>query len=90
MTVKFFADIRDLTGRYEVRWDQPAGTIGYLMQELAARYGPAFQRRVFEDGRLSPTIIVIVNGQDIRHLAGAETCLHPDDTVAIFPMVAGG
>ncbi len=90
MTVKFFADIRELAGGDETQWDQPADTVGGLLKGMAARYGPAFQRRLFDDGQLSPTIIVIVNGQDIRHLAGAATPLHSNDTVDIFPMVAGG
>jgi MoaD family protein len=90
MTIRFFADIRDLTGQLSTRWDRPADTVGALIRDLAAHYGPAFGRRFFDGDDLSGTIIILVNGRDIRHLGNLRAPLRPDDTVAIFPVVAGG
>jgi molybdopterin converting factor small subunit len=42
------------------------------------------------DGKLSATIIVLVNGQSAVHLDRLDTPLEPEDTVAFFPMIAGG
>lgn len=39
---------------------------------------------------LGKSIIILINGRDCRHQAGIETPLHVDDTISIFPMVAGG
>jgi molybdopterin synthase sulfur carrier subunit len=68
----------------------PAPTVNALLAVLAGEKGAAFEKRVFEGGKLSDTIILLVNGRNIKHLNGAETALKPDDVVAVFPMVAGG
>jgi MoaD family protein len=90
MRVLFFATIRDCTRAKETRWDEPTPTLGDLLCALSRRYGPAFERWVLEEGRLGPAIIVSVNGRDARHLDGVRTRLQPDDTVSIFPAIAGG
>jgi len=90
VVVKYFADIRRLTGREEEAWEKAAPTVRALLAGLAAKHGAAFEKRVFEGGRLSSTVIVLVNGQSIEHLAGLETKLGSEDVVAVFPMVAGG
>jgi sulfur-carrier protein len=83
--------VRNLTNnQQELRWERPTETLADLLRALSARYGVAFERRLFEGDSLSPTIIILVNGRDTRHLAGLATPLTPDDVVAIFPMVAGG
>ena len=43
-----------------------------------------------QGGKLSDTMIILVNGRNILHLNGVQTPLNPDDVVAVFPMVAGG
>ena len=90
MLVKYFADIRTLSGREHETFDGAAPTLRGLLEELSARHGAAFRNRVFDDGGLSSTLIVFVNGRPIEHLRGVETPLGPDDVVAVFPMVAGG
>jgi molybdopterin synthase sulfur carrier subunit len=90
MIVKYFADIRKLA---EVDEELPEGappTLRALLAQLAHRHGPAFEKRVFEGGQLSTTLIVLVNGRNIEHLKGLDTPLGPEDTVAVFPMIAGG
>jgi molybdopterin synthase sulfur carrier subunit len=90
MRVKYFANVRALTGCLEEAWDRPAATLRELVAGLAGVHGRAFQDRVVSGGRLHPTIIVMVNGQSVVHLDGLDTPLAPDDTVVFFPMVAGG
>jgi sulfur-carrier protein len=90
VVVKYFADIRRLTGREQQEWTKAAPTLRVLLAELAVQHGAAFEKKVLEGGGLSSTIIVLVNGQNVEHLAGIDTALGPEDTVAVFPMVAGG
>ncbi len=90
MLVKYFADIRKLSRREQQTVQEAAPTVRRLLEELSDAHGAAFRNRVFEQGGLSSTLIVLVNGRNVEHLAGIETPLGPDDVVAIFPMVAGG
>ncbi|MCE5247629.1 MAG: MoaD/ThiS family protein [Candidatus Polarisedimenticolia bacterium] len=90
MKVKFFADIRPLAGCDELEWQEAAPTVGALLAGLARRLGVPFGKRVIPDGALSATIILMVNGRNVHLLQGLETPLAPDDTVVVFPMVAGG
>lgn len=90
MVVCFFASLRTLTQVREIAWDEPTPTVGRLLEGLADRYGPEFRRWVFEGTALSESVVVLVNGGDIRHQAGLATPLGPTDVVAILPMMAGG
>ncbi len=90
MLVKYFADIRTVTGRGEQQWTKAAATVRALACELVSVYGAAFEIIVFHEGRQSDSIIILVNGQDVALRNGLETLLSPEDTVVFFPMVAGG
>jgi len=90
MQIRFFATIRECAGVSEIRWDEPTATLGELLHKLSARYGPAFRRWVLEDDDLGKAVIVVINGRDSRHQGGIHASLHPDDMIAIFPMIAGG
>jgi MoaD family protein len=90
MLIKYFADVRRLTGRDQEEWTEAAPTLRVLLAQLAGRHGAAFERKVLEGDGLSGTIIILVNGQHVDHLKGIETALSSGDTVAVFPMVAGG
>jgi molybdopterin synthase sulfur carrier subunit len=90
MLIKYFADVRKLTGCLEQEWHRPTPTLRQLTIELAEGHGKAFLDRVQPGGKISATIIVLVNGQSVAHLAGLDTPLKPEDTVVFFPMIAGG
>ncbi len=90
MQILFFATIRSCTGAREIRWDEPAATLRELLQALSARYGPSFRRWVLKGDDLGDAVIVVINGHDSRHQGGIHAPLCPDDTVAIFPAIAGG
>lgn len=90
MKILYFALLRDVTGKREEDWHQPAATVGDLLHALAARYGQEFARWVLKDGKLWDLVIVLVNGHDVRQMNRLDTALSPDDTVVIFPPVGGG
>jgi len=90
LLIQYFADIRLLANCSEQQLSTARPTLHSLLTELAGQHGAAFQKRVFDEGKLSKTVVIMVNGQNVRHLAGLETALKPDDAVLIFPMVAGG
>ena len=90
MVVKYFADIRKLTGCEAEPWNVAARSLRDLVGQLGERHGAPLRDRVTERGELSSTIIVLVNGRNVEHLRGLDTPLDEDDVVAIFPMVAGG
>ncbi len=87
--IRYFADIRELAGEEELRWNKPEGTLGELLSDLSELYGLRFEHRVFgeNDGKeLSEAVIVLINGNDVRRQRAAKAALRPDDTVAIFPV----
>ena len=96
MRVRFFANLRDLTGCAEtdIPHEETAGT---LARSLCARYGDKLRQKIFPPGdpggkeeKFNPEIIFLVNGRHISHLGGFAAPLKPDDRVDIFPLVAGG
>ena len=90
MTIQYFATIRGITGCGHEQWGKPEAMIGDLLQDLCQKYGASFRRWLFIGETFSQMCIVLINGRDIRHLQGLNTSLNRDDTVAIFPPVAGG
>ena len=79
MMVQYFALLRDVTGKKEEDWRQPEATLGDLLHVWWRSYGPAFDRWVLRDGDLWTCVIILVNGQDVRHLQRLATPLGPDD-----------
>jgi MoaD family protein len=90
MMVRFFASLREITQDKEIQWDQCPSTLGELLRRLSERYGPRFQRWVFDGEDLGNSVLVVINGRDARHCAGLETRLAPADVISILPMMAGG
>ncbi len=90
MKILYFAMLRDVTCKSEETWTRPAATLGELVHDLVATYGKGFERWLVADGKMSDLAIIMVNGQDVRHLQGFDTPLQASDTVVIFPPVAGG
>jgi len=90
MHVLYFALLRDITHKKEEEWHRPEATLGDLLRDIVAQYGPEFGRWVLKDGDLWDLVIILVNGNDVRQMQRLKTPLAPNDTVVIFPPLGGG
>lgn len=90
MEVSYFATFRDITHEYAYRPSESPSTMGGLLDVLCKRYGKTFRSAVYEGEELSPFVILLVNGRNVRHTGGLETRVGPGDVISVFPMVAGG
>lgn len=91
MKIQYFAFLREVTRVREEQYDAHAPTLRVLLDDLSRRYGPGFQKWVLTpEGDLCEIAIILVNGHDVRHDGRLDSPLSPEDTVCIFPPVAGG
>lgn len=92
MDVHFFATLRQITGQKTVKFDLAEGaTIRDLVDAIINRFPPLRRELLNQNGELWPHVHVFINGRDAPFLAdGLDTVLTTDDTVNIFPPVAGG
>ena len=90
MVIRFFASIRNVTGVKEVEWSEPTPTLGDLLHSLSVRYGPQFRSWVLDGEALGSSVMVVINGDDVRHQGGIDRRLAPTDVVSILPIMAGG
>jgi MoaD family protein len=90
MKVELYATLRLAASESGFETDSPAD-VRALFDELAGRYGDGFVRGLKSaEGELSTGVIVLVNGVNVHSLAGLDTKLKSQDTVAIFPPIGGG
>jgi len=81
--VKYFAPIRDKTGRDEDRIElDEGGRLRDLLRLVAGRYGV--------DDPLMASCLVTINGRGASQLAGANTELHAGDRICFLPLLSGG
>jgi sulfur-carrier protein len=91
MNLRCYAFFKDVIGSGEFTYNRPAANLGELLADLSSRYGRPFSKWVYnEDGTFSQMVIILVNGKDVRDTQGLATPLAPDDTVVLFPPLAGG
>ena len=90
VTVKAFADFRELLGPEVVLSIAEGETVRGLLQTLSQRHA-AFLAKILEaDGQLKPYISILENGRNIDSLDNLDTRLEEGDIIAIFPPLAGG
>jgi molybdopterin synthase sulfur carrier subunit len=89
ITVKFFANFRELVGQRQVVMS--AEDVGSLLGKLTNDF-QKLKGEFYEPGskKLRSTVNILVNGRRIDLLQGMNTPLKEGDTVAIFPPVSGG
>jgi molybdopterin synthase sulfur carrier subunit len=91
VTVRFFATLRDLTGKkapIEVNLGEGA-TVSSLLDTLYldSKIKDAIAD---ENQNVKPDITILRNGREIRFLDSIDTELSSGDEISIFPLVAGG
>lgn len=86
---KLHYPLQEKLGGEEVRVELMAGE---KLRQLLLRVCKERQCEgmVFENGRLKPSLIVLVNQQNINILKGEYTELRPEDEITIVPAIAGG
>lgn len=91
MQVKLYASLRQAAGTKMMDVDIHTGTTMYdVLVEVTQRY-PVLEKFIWKDqGELAELVHVFLNGENIRHLAGLDTALKPEDHVDIFPPLVGG
>ena len=82
--VKLFANLRKLAGAKEMTIS--GSTIGGVLMELV-RQNPPLGEVILDDDGLRPHIIIALNGRNVTDL---NIQVNEQDSVAIFPPIAGG
>jgi len=90
ITVRAFADYREIIGR-EMELDLSGEkTIGELLNGLFDRYPKLRVEMLTPAGDLKEFINIFINGRNIAFLKNMQSPLSEGDIVALFPPVAGG
>lgn len=91
ITVKFFANFREVTGKGQERVEETKN-VASLLDELVRRFGEGLSEQLYSPGtrKLRETVNILVNGRGISLLQELNTPLKDGDVVAIFPPVSGG
>lgn len=92
MKVDFYATFRKVVGTKTVEFPLPEeSTLRQLIVEIVHRYPPLLQELLDNEGELNRHVQIFVNGRNTPFLEhGLDTILSPEDTVSLFPAVAGG
>ncbi|MDV0443738.1 MoaD family protein [Methanorbis rubei] len=90
MKIKFFATYRAITRCSETNLPAEEDILS-LLHEVSRIY-PGLRNKILnsEGTDIGLEAIILVNGRNIVHLNGVDTKITDDDTVALFPLVAGG
>jgi sulfur-carrier protein len=90
ITIRAFADYREIIGKEMELVLPQKETIGELLAELGGRY-PNLRKEMFApNGELKEFINIFINGRNIAFLKDMDTPLAEGDIIALFPPVAGG
>ncbi len=82
--IKLYANLRDIAGTKEL--SVTGSNLGETLDELVRQY-PALEGMILEDGQIRPHFVITINGHNATDLEAPVT---EDDTIAIFPPIAGG
>jgi len=91
--VSFMGELPSLIRERSVKVSLPrSGRVGDLMELLSQKYGDAFSCRVFsEPGVLRHTMLVFVDGENIKERGGLAAELGDGEVeVIMLPMFGGG
>ena len=87
--LRFFANFREAVGQKELDWETEEGaTVGSVLQAVESEYPDV---DIFDDeGEIREFLSIMKNGREVTYMEGTETPLDGDDTISVFPPVAGG
>lgn len=91
--VKFFAFVRELTGRREELVDlDDQATVRTLLDRLVNEYGAKFEDYLFDPASKNPRdyLQFLIDGRNIGLMQGLDTALKEGSSFAILPPVSGG
>ena len=90
-TIKLYAGLRASAGKKSVSISAPEVTIINNVLKLLADNYPNLKPVVSpENTNNSRSILILINGRDIRRLSGLDTMVSPQDIIELFPPVSGG
>jgi MoaD family protein len=94
LTIKFFAALRDITGKREqsIELGRGEATVEEVLDELSKQYGKNFKEYVYEakSKAIRSQISIMVNGQSLRNPESLAARVKNGDTIAILPPISGG
>jgi len=91
--VKFFALVRELTGKREEIVDlNDQATVRTLLGKLVEEYGVKFRDYIFDPVSQEPRghVQFLIDGRNITLIQGLDTALKEGTSLAILPPVGGG
>ena len=90
LELRLFATFREAVGQKTIHREFPDQvTVREVLQHREDEF-EGLEGQFVEDGEIQPQINVLKNGREVLHLDGLDTTLDPEDTISIFPPVAGG
>ena len=91
--VKFFALVRELTGKREEEVDLgDQATVRTLLSRLVEEYGVKFSEYIFDPVSKEPRghLQFLLDGRNVTLMQGLDTVLKEGTSLAILPPVGGG
>ncbi|MFX0133684.1 MAG: ubiquitin-like small modifier protein 1 [Candidatus Hodarchaeota archaeon] len=90
VTVRFFADFREIIKRKEVFLDiDKEANILELLENLCKDYD--LKEKIFDgENNLKKLVNILKNGRQIKFLNGLKTKLSQGDEISLFPPAIGG
>lgn len=83
-TIKLFANLRTIAATKKL--SVPGTNLREILQELAIQV-PALDGVILEGGQIKPHFVININGHAATNL---DVSVSEQDTIAIFPPIAGG
>ncbi|MFP4050809.1 MAG: ubiquitin-like small modifier protein 1 [Thermoplasmata archaeon] len=89
--IKFFASLREIVGKEGISMEKDdLKDVGDVLKKISLSSNK-IQKRFYDDGStLNKNLIVLKDGRNINYLDGLNTSVEEDDTIAVFPVIAGG
>jgi MoaD family protein len=84
--VEFIGQLRELTGAKEITIAvEGRATLDSAMKTLTDKFGGALRERIFEEGKLSDELLLILNGRSVRPADLTSVGLKDGDNIVLAP-----